>query len=47
MQYINLNGGVFRFVAALSIVMLLSIIAKTSASIWIQIWCQNPSEDRY
>lgn len=46
-QFIKLSGGWFKFVFIVGFSMLLHITAKTIASILIQIWCQNPSDNDY
>ena len=46
-QFINLNGGLFKFLFTLVFSLACHITAKIIASILIQVWCQNPSEDDY
>jgi ATP-binding cassette, subfamily C (CFTR/MRP), member 1 len=45
-QFISLSGGRVKFEGVIFISMLLYLAAKTFASIWIKMWCNNPSEDQ-
>ena len=47
LQFINLNGGICKFVVLVTVSLLGVVALKVLASIWIQLWCQNPSEDQY
>jgi hypothetical protein len=42
-QFIDLNGGVFKFAVFIIVCLLFFIGVKTYASILIQLWCEEPS----
>lgn len=44
--FISLSGGPLKFIVIVTLSMLLYLGAKTFASIWIKMWCNDPSEDQ-
>ena len=42
-QFIELNGGIFKFAVFIVVCLLCFIGVKTFASILIQLWCDEPS----
>ena len=43
-NFIKLNGGYFKFVLVLVLVVIGYVASRTMGSIVIQLWCQNPSD---
>ena len=45
-EYIELNGGIFRFAVLVSLAMFFWIASLTAASIIIERWCEDPEADQ-
>ena len=45
-EYIELNGGIFRFAVLVSLAMFFWIASLTAASIILERWCEDPEADQ-